>query len=364
MYKLGIIGCGFIALNKHLPSLRELPERVKVAAFCDLVEERAVKAAKAYGDTDAKICTDYRELLQDETIDIIHVCTPNVSHCEISCAAMETGKHVMCEKPMAISAEEARKMLATSKRTGKKLTIGYQNRFRDDAIFLRNAIDEGILGDIYYGKAYAIRRRGIPTWGVFTDKAKQGGGPLIDIGTHALDLTLWYMNNYEVHSVTGVSFEKLCHDPVTCYGNNNGPWDTATYEVEDSAMGFIRMKNGAVISLESSWALNTLEIREARCQLCGTKAGAEMYRGEDESFQCRLNMTMGQRLVTVHPEFAVSKQSVISTDEDGVREQRAWLDALDGVSDVVVLPEQALRVTEILEAVYISSQTGKEVLFG
>ncbi len=362
MQKIGIIGCGFIANCKHLVSLKELPERAKVVAFCDLVEERAKKAAAEFGDAEAKVYTDYHELLKDETIDIVHVCTPNVSHCEITCAALEAGKHVMCEKPMAINSEEAKIMLETAKRTGKKLTIGYQNRFRDDSIFLKNAIEEGVLGDIYYGKAYAIRRRGIPTWGVFTDKSKQGGGPLIDIGTHALDLTLWYMDNYEVHSVTGVSFEKIARDPMTCYGNNNGPWDTKTYDVEDSAIGFIRMKNGAVIAIESAWALNTLEIREARCQLCGTKAGAEMYRGADESFQCRVNMTMGQRLVTVHPEFAISKQSVISTDADGIREQKAWLDAIDKDTDPVVLPEQALKVTQILEAIYKSSATGKEVI--
>lgn len=363
MLKIGIIGCGFIATCKHLPSLKALPERAEVVAFCDLIDQRAQTAAKEYGGPNAKIYADYRKVLEDKSIDIIHVCTPNVSHCEIACAAMEAGKHVLCEKPMAINAAEARTMLATAKRTGKKLTVGYQNRFRDDSIFLRKVVDDGVLGDIYYGKAYAIRRRGIPTWGVFTDKSKQGGGPLIDIGTHSLDLTLWYMGNYDVHSVTGVSFEKIGRDPATCFGNNNGPWDTATYDVEDSAMGFIRMKNGAVISLESAWALNTLEIREARCQLCGTKAGAEMYRAEDESFQCRLNMTMGERLVSVHPEFTVSKQSVISTDEDGVREQRAWLDAIDNNTDPVVLPEQALRVTEILEAIYLSSASGKEILF-
>lgn len=363
MLKLGFIGCGFIANCKHLPALQELGERVEVVAFCDLVLQKATDAAATYGAKGAKVYIDYKELLKDSAIDVVYVCTPNVSHCEIACAAMEAGKHVLCEKPMAINSIEARKMLEVSKKTGKKLTIGYQNRFRDDAIFLKETVNEGILGDIYYGKAYAIRRRGIPTWGVFTDKSKQGGGPLIDIGTHALDLTLWYMNNYDVHSVTGVSFEKIGRDPMTCYGNNNGPWDTSTYDVEDSAMGFIRMKNGAVIALESAWALNTTEIREARCQLMGTKAGAEMYRGEDESFQCRISMTMGKRLVNVHPQFAVSKQAVVSTDADGVREQKAWLDAIEQDTLPAVLPQEALKVTEILESIYLSSASGKEILF-
>lgn len=363
MIRTGIIGCGFIANEKHLPSLQSLRDRVQVAAICDLLENRIASTRERYGLDNARAYTDYRQLLEDQSIDVIHVCTPNVSHCEIACAAMEAGKDVMCEKPMAINYAEGKKMLETARRTGKKLTIGYQNRFRDDSIFLKEAIGEGVLGDIYYGKAYAIRRRGIPTWGVFTDKAKQGGGPLIDIGTHALDLVLWYMDNYDVHSVSGVSFEKLCHDPATCYGNNNGPWDTTTFDVEDSAVGFIRMKNGAVIALESAWALNTMEIREARCQLMGTKAGAEMFRPADESFQCRLNMTMGKRLVTVYPEFGISKQAVVSTDADGVREQNAWYDAVEFDKPLVVLPEQALHITQILEAIYQSSASGKEIIF-
>ena len=144
---------------------------------------------------------------------MIHVCTWNVSHCEITCAALEAGKHVMCEKPMAITGEDARKMVETAKRTGKKLTIGYQNRLRQDTQFLRGVVDAGELGEIYVAKAHAVRRRGVPTWGVFTDKEKQGGGPLIDIGTHALDLTLWYMGNYEVESVTGSVFESCATSP-------------------------------------------------------------------------------------------------------------------------------------------------------
>lgn len=124
MHRLGIVGCGFIANCKHLVSLKELKDRVKLVAFCDIIEERAVKAAREYGDEAAKVYTDYRELLKDESIDIVHVCTPNVSHCEISCAAMEAGKHVMCEKPMAINTQEARAMLETAKKTGRKLTIG------------------------------------------------------------------------------------------------------------------------------------------------------------------------------------------------------------------------------------------------
>lgn len=204
--RLGFIGCGGIANSKHFPGVAGI-EDAEMVAFCDLVEERAVKAAKTYGTPDAKVYTDYHELLKDPTIDAVHVLTPNVSHCEISCAAMEAGKHVLCEKPMAACEADAKKMLETRDRTGKILTIGYQYRHFHVNQVAKKVVDDGWLGDIYYAEATYLRRRGVPTWGVFTDKSKQGGGPLIDIGTHALDLTLFLMNNYDVDYVVGTSFE-------------------------------------------------------------------------------------------------------------------------------------------------------------
>ncbi|MBE3555356.1 MAG: Gfo/Idh/MocA family oxidoreductase, partial [Thermicanus sp.] len=193
--RVGIIGCGGIAFGKHMPSLKKINE-VEMVAFCDLVEERAKKAAEEFGAEGAKVFADYRELLK-EPLDVVHVCTPNASHGEITVAALESGKHVMCEKPMAKTSAEARKMIEAAKRTGKKLTIGYQNRFRPDSLYLHQVCERGDLGEIYFAKAHAIRRRAVPTWGVFLDEEQQGGGPLIDIGTHALDLTLWMMNNYK-----------------------------------------------------------------------------------------------------------------------------------------------------------------------
>ena len=129
--RVGIIGCGFIANGKHLPVMATI-EGVELVAFCDIILERAQAAAKQFGTPDALVCTDYHDVLAREDIDVIHVCTPNSSHAEISIAAMKAGKHVMCEKPMAKTAAEAKAMLDASRETGKKLTIGYQNRFRED----------------------------------------------------------------------------------------------------------------------------------------------------------------------------------------------------------------------------------------
>ena len=121
--RIGIIGCGGIATGKHLPALHKL-SNIEMVAFCDLIRSRAESAAKNYGTPDAKVYENYKELLEDKTIDVVHVLTPNRSHSFISVDAMEAGKHVMCEKPMAINAEEAKKMVDAAKRTGKKLTIG------------------------------------------------------------------------------------------------------------------------------------------------------------------------------------------------------------------------------------------------
>jgi len=359
--KVGIIGCGFIAQYKHLPSLAKLEETVELHAFCDIIAERAQNAKEKYGTPTSYISSDYHELLNDASIDAIHVCTPNSTHYEIVCEAFAANKHVMCEKPMTISGEEGRKMVEAAKKSGKKFTVGYQNRFRDDAIYLREMVDLGRLGDIYYGQAFALRRRAVPTWGVFMDKEKQGGGPLIDLGTHALDLTLWYMNNYEVESVTGSVFSKMADK---FEGNLCGPWDPAEYEVEDSAFGFIKMKNGATINLYASWVLNIMEAREACTALSGTNGGAEMTM-KGLTYDCKLNYVEGGRLVDAHVNFAdkIAFGPDGSFETEGDREAKQWIDSIINDHDPLVLPEQALIVTEVLEAIYKAAATGEMVKF-
>ncbi|MBR6740026.1 MAG: Gfo/Idh/MocA family oxidoreductase, partial [Clostridia bacterium] len=149
-FRTAIIGCGGIANGKHLPALSSLKGEVDLIAFCDLIEDRASAAAAKYGIPGAKVYTDYRELLEKEKPDVVHVCTPNRSHSEISIASLKAGKHVMCEKPMARTYAEACAMVEAAKRTGKKLTIGYQNRYRPDSLYLKRACKNGDLGEIYY----------------------------------------------------------------------------------------------------------------------------------------------------------------------------------------------------------------------
>ena len=355
--RIGIIGCGGIANGKHMPSLAKLPN-VKMVAFCDIVKEKAEAAAKKFGTPDAAVYEDYRELLKDESIEVVHVLTPNKEHSFISIDAMRAGKHVMCEKPMAKTAKEAWEMVKVAKETGKKLTIGYQNRQRVASLYAKKYVETGALGDIYYVNTYAMRRRGTPNWGVFLNEEEQGGGPIIDIATHSLDLTLYLMNNYEPEVVIGKAHKKLEHPEEGNIWGDNG---VSNNPLEEAACAFIRMKNGATIMLETSWALNVnTNPSQGFCRLCGSKAGIALF--ED-------SMTINKI------ELGRAVDSTVDTSAGGVdffegasndsayNEAASWINAIVNDTDPVVLPEQAAVVSQILEAIYTSSKTGKAVYF-
>jgi predicted dehydrogenase len=361
--RLGIIGTGGICNNKHLPSLAKVSSEVEVVALCDLIREKAENTVKRHGLENVAIYGDYKELLADTSIDVVHVCTPNVSHCEITVAAFAAGKHVLCEKPMAATTEDAQKMVDAWKKSGKKFTVGYQNRFRHDVQVLKKSCAAGDLGEIYYAEANAIRRKAVPTWGVFPDKSKQGGGPLIDIGTHALDITLWCMDNYDVDTVSGQVFYKLGNLPEAAQGNTYGAWDTDKFEVEDSAFGFIKMKSGALINLRASWALNMLDAREASTTLCGTKEGAEIKHGGSYA-KSELWFNHVRHGKMSHEQ--LSGEALVDyfegvNEPPGVVEARQWFRAIKENTDPVVKPEEAFRVTQILDAIYKASASNATI---
>jgi predicted dehydrogenase len=355
--KYGIVGCGGIANGKHLLAISKLKE-VELAAFCDIIPDRAEKANREYAGGKGNVFKNYKDLLKED-LDAVIVCTPNISHSEISVAALLSGKNVLCEKPMAINYKEAKEMIAARDKSGKILTIGYQNRFRQDSLFLKTECGAGTLGEIYFAKATAIRRRAVPTWGVFLDEEKQGGGPLIDIGTHALDLTLFMMNNYEPLYAVGTVYHKLNKDKNT--GNAWGDWDTKKFTVEDSAFGFVVMKNGATIMLQSSWALNITEVREAVTTLCGTKGGADMpAAGELE-----LNGVKNGKQFTMKPDLGAGGVAFYGgeTPKDTDLEAECFLKAIQGKGKLYVQAEEAAVVTKILEGIYKSASSGKPYYF-
>ena len=355
--KIGIIGCDGIANGKHMPSLAKL-KNVQMVAFCDIVVERAQKAKEKYGTPDAKVYEDYRELLEDKEIEVVHVLTPNLEHAQISIDALYAGKHVMCEKPMAKTAADAKRMLDAAKATGKRLTIGYQHRHKAESTYAKQYIESGELGEIYYANCLAIRRRGTPNWGVFLNEEEQGGGPIIDIATHSLDLTLYLMNNYEPEMVVGKTHKKMEHPEA---GNPWGDNGVSTTPLEEAACAFIRMKNGATILLETSWALNTAEpVQEGSCVLCGSRAGLQIKNN-----QLKINKVEFDRPVNIDVDTKAGGVAFYEGAKGSPTEIEAarWIRSIIDDTDPVVLPEQAYVVSQILEAIYESSKTGKAVYF-
>ena len=354
--KIGIIGCGGIAKGKHLPSLNKV-SNVRMVAFCDLISERAEEAKKSYGTPDAKVYTNYKELLLDKEIEVVHVLTPNREHADIAIDALKAGKHVMCEKPMAKTAQDAHRMLKAAKESGKKLTIGYQNRFLKETIWAKKHIESGALGEIYYANCYALRRRGTPNWGVFLNEEEQGGGPIIDIATHSLDMTLFLMNNYEPHMVVGKTHKKLEHPEEANPWGDNG---VSNNPLEEAACAMIVMKNGATIMLETSWALNIEASKESSCRLCGSREGLSIINGK-----LTLNKAVYNQLSVTEVDCNTGGVAFYIGDNEsaGVREAKSWIKSITEDTPPLVLPEQACVVSDILEAIYTSSKTGKPVYF-
>lgn len=356
--RAGVIGCGGIALGKHLPALAELGDAVRVDAFCDLILERAEEAKARFGHPAAGVFTDYRRVL-DLPLDAIYVLTPNRWHAEITVAALSAGKHVICEKPMATTAREADAMVRAAEEAGRVLTIGYQNRWRPDAQYLKNLCEQNALGHVYYARALALRRRGVPGHGVFLSQTEQGGGALIDIGTHALDLALWLMDNYEPRMVVGATFHELAEREGEV--NPWGQWKPSAFEVEEAAFGFIKMADGSLISLESSWAMNLLEVGEAEVILAGTEAGADMRDG------VRINRAEFGALATIRPELKGRRMRYTGVDlasRPELTEARQFLRAVRGEAPPPAPAKEAAVVTAILEAVYTSARTGEPVWLG
>jgi predicted dehydrogenase len=323
---------------------------VEVTAFCDIIPERAQKAAEKYGVPGANVYSDYRKMLSQEKLDTVSVCTENAVHAEITIAALNAGLNVFCEKPMAVTGVEADAMVAAAKKNNKKLSVGYQMRFSNESQLLRSEVMAGRLGKIYYAEATTLRRRGVPTWGVFLNKAKQGGGPLIDIGTHLVDLTLWTMNDYSpVVSAIGRTFDNLI--PLGGF-NNGGHWDIEKFEVEDSAFGTVTLASGAMLVVKTAWACNIKEMNLNDTLLLGVKGGADL-----QNDHLTFNGESNDRLWQYLPEPTPTKDSMYD------REIAAWVNCLEQGTEPIVKCEQAAQVVKVLEAIYISARnSGKAVV--
>lgn len=347
---IAIIGTGYIGQGAHLPAYRKMQDEglVRIVALCDTNTEVLAAASEKFGV--AQTFTDYHQMLVMEEIEAVDICTPNYLHKQPVVDSFQAGKHVICEKPLAINAQEGAEMVAAGHAAGKQFQVALNMRFGSGAQAVKRFIDDGKLGELYYARAHALRRRGIPGWGLFTQKDKQGGGPLIDIGVHILDLTLWLMGYPEPVSVTGQTYAKF--GPREDVLGLMGQWDPKTFTVEDFAAGFVRFQNGATLSLESSFAANIAE-NQFHTTLLGTEGGAHLDPSNDS--KTRVFREESGALTDTSPVFLPK----IGTHE---AELRAFIQALTDDTPVPVPGEQGLMVTRILDGLYKSAETGREVI--
>ncbi len=267
--KVGIIGVGGIS-GVHYSGYTKCGV-ADVYAICDIKPDVLEAKSEKYDVPEERCFLDHRELLKLKEIDAVSVCTPNKSHCEITCNALKAGKHVLCEKPMAMNPREAQRMVDTAQKAGRLLQIGLMQRFRGDANYVQQLVEQGVLGKVYYARCQSIRRRGVPSWGVFGQLEEQGGGPLIDIGVHQIDLTWWMMGKPRPVAVSGMTATTIGNTPG--HFGMFGPWDWKTYTVEDFACALVRFEGGATMTIECSFNSNVDRDSHA-AHILGDKGGA------------------------------------------------------------------------------------------
>ncbi len=349
--RIGVIGCGGIARWFHVQRFYVHEPRVEIAAVCDIIPERMQVLVDEHFPA-AKQYADYRELLEDPSIDAVDICTPNYLHAEIAIAAFEAGKHVFCEKPDATDAAKATAMRDAAAKAGKVLMVMRNNRFTDAAKYLKKFVADGRAGEIYAGRCGWQRRRGIPgKGGWFTTKAQSGGGPLIDLGVHMIDLAVWLMGNPRPVAVSGQTFRKFADAGDVSDSEHSSFGDKVaggTFDVEDLAMGFVRFENGAVLQVEFSWASN-VEKERRFVELMGTKAG---FAIEDAKMKVFAEEN-GQLLDFVPP----GEQK----DFGHERNLKNFVDVLLDGAKPCYEPQQGVDMIAILEGFYKSAAEGREI---
>ena len=303
-----------------------------------------------------QVYENYQEVFDIPGLDAVDICTPNYLHSIIAVAALEHGLHVFCEKPDAVSVAEANRMKEAAEKSGKVLMVMRNNRYLSTSTFLKKYIEDGKMGEIYAARCGWQRRRGIPgKGGWFTTKEQSGGGPLIDLGVHMIDLTMWLMGNPKPVAVSGSTYRKFADNDVSDSVNSNFGEKKAggTFDVEDLAMGFIKFENGACMQIEFSWASNIKEEKKF-FELRGVKSGAKFVS------------TTGK--VEIYEEEYGSTVDYLPNVINGVEESgheanlRHFADVVLNGTDPMFVPQQGVNMVRILEALYQSSETGREIL--
>jgi predicted dehydrogenase len=342
--RVALIGAGGIS-DLHLRTLQSFPD-VEVVAAVDLRQERLAQVREKHGV--AGLYTDWKKMLKEVKPDAADVCTPNGAHAPATIDALNAGAHVMTEKPMAMTPKECERMIAAAEKNGRKLAVGFQYRFHPSTKFLAQAREEGEFGKVMFVKCQALRRRGIPNWGVFGQKKLQGGGPMIDIGVHVIEMAHYVMGSPRPVAASGNTWTYMGNKPSKI--NSAWPnWDYKTYTVEDLAIGQIRFENGAILQIEASFVAH-IEKDVWNFTLMGEKGGCTW--DPPAVFTDRAG-----HMTNYSPTFTGEG----SFDALFVAKLRNWVDACLYGKPLEAPGEAGLAVQKILDGVYRSAEAGKEV---
>ena len=347
--KIGIIGVGSIS-ESHIDGYKKLPN-VELYAFCDINKERLEEKGKKYGVTN--LFTDVNEMVKLEGLDAVSVCVWNCSHYDCTMAALKAGLHVLCEKPLAMNAQQATEMKEMADKIGKLLMVGFVMRFSNESKIALDFIDNGYIGDIYYTKATYLRRHGSPG-GWFADINRSGGGPVIDLGVHVIDHTRYLMGKPKPISVYASTYNHL-KDRPDC--KNDVGWKAAdakpddAYSVEDMGVALIKYDNGATTLLETSYSLNGEPATKK--EIYGTKGG--MSLAGTPVIYTEVNGYLAD----------ITPQTTDLKGEDAelfVAEIAHFVDCITSGTKCIAPAEDGIVVMKILDAIYESAKTGREVI--
>lgn len=339
--KVGVIGLG---MGRHHVASYQGHPAAQVCAIADIDEARLAEIGEQYGVPGRY--TSAEDMLANESLDVVSVATPNKFHMPLAVAAFEAGCHVLSEKPMAMNAAEGRQMLAAAEQAGKRLMINFSYRFTEQSMALKQQVEAGILGEVYFARTVWHRRRGLPHFGGwFGQKALSGGGPLIDLGVHRLDLALWLMGYPKPVWVLASTYNHLATELARR--------QNVEYDVEDLAAALIKFDNGASLVLEASWAANIQEGELMETRLYGTKAGLvqrnveETYKFEAEIYLEKDGSHFDMKL---HPPYTPAPTSAYH-----------FIDSITSEKPHIATGQEGLLVMEILDAVYQSASEGGPV---
>lgn len=343
-FNVAVIGAGAIGVN-HIESFQQHPA-ARVIALAEVSPQRGREAADRYHIPE--LVTDYRRLLKRSDVDVVSVALPNYLHARVALAALQAGKHVMLDKPMATNARDAANLVAVARQKRRLLMIGQNNRFIPEVQTAKQLVTAGTLGEVYHAKTAWTRRAGIPRIGSwFTQKQFAGGGCTYDIGVHALDRCLYLLGEFEAVAVSGQTFSKF--GPR---GLGNGGWGKSEidpnkpFDVDDLSLALIKLKSGRTVLLEASWAAHQAQPDYNGTQLFGTDAGLllpplQLFRSSPNGY------------VT---EAITPKADLVNTNR-----MVHFIDCLLGRAEPYVKPAESLAVQKILDAIYLSAKTGREV---